>query len=80
MRDAKFDIICMDNIMTNMGGIIATRNIRQLGYTGKVVAITGNVMKEDVEEFLGAGADFVLPKPLNRAEVAQLFYNIIEKL
>jgi len=79
MKDGKFDIICMDNIMTTMGGIVATKNIRQLGFTGKIIAITGNVMKEDVDEFLSAGADYVLAKPLNRAEMAELFCKIIEK-
>ena len=38
--------------------------MREKGFQNLVVGVTGNVMEDDIAEFLAAGADLVLPKPL----------------
>lgn len=41
------------------------RLIRELGFVNvKIFGLTGNVMPDDVECFMRAGADLVLEKPL----------------
>jgi len=50
--------------MPNMSGIEACRIIRDMGYTGPIVAVTGNVVEEDVNAFLAAGADKLVGKPM----------------
>ena len=45
MQSKNYDFICMDNVMTIMGGLEASKNIRALGYKGKIIGITGNVLK-----------------------------------
>ena len=59
-----FDIVFMDSIMPNMGGIEACRVMRSLGFTNMIIAVTGNILPEDVREYADAGANDVLIKPL----------------
>ena len=60
-----YDLILMDNVMPIMIGPLATQAIRSMGYTGPVIGITGNALREDIAEFKAYGADDVLPKPLD---------------
>ena len=66
-EDARYDVITMDYQMPVMDGVTATRHIRQLGYTGQIIGVTGNALAEDVNTFLSSGADVVLTKPLTIA-------------
>ena len=59
------DTILMDFEMPLLKGPEATRKVRELGFTGTVLGVTGNVMSEDVEFFKQHGADEVLPKPIS---------------
>jgi signal transduction histidine kinase len=61
----KFDTILMDYEMPFMNGPSATRHIRDIGYTGTIIGVTGNVLMEDVEHFKSCGADEVLAKPIS---------------
>jgi CheY-like chemotaxis protein len=59
-----FDIIFMDSIMPNMGGIDATARIRELGYTSLIIGVTGDITEEDAEKFVRCGVNDVMLKPL----------------
>ena len=52
-------------MMPRLRGTEATQQIRALGYRGIIVGVTGSVLQEDVDDFIGHGADFVAPKPLD---------------
>jgi osomolarity two-component system sensor histidine kinase SLN1 len=69
----------MDNIMDNMNGVDATRIIRQLGFSGVIIGLTGNVLKSDIDAFLAAGADHVFPKPFERETLADLLQVLANK-
>ena len=45
-------------------GIEAVQRLRQEGYMKLVVGVTGNVLDDDVAEYLATGADMVLGKPV----------------
>ena len=64
-RGDTFDVVLMDDNMPNMSGPEAAKRLRELGYKGLIIAITGNVMDSDVASFKAHGADEVLPKPLD---------------
>jgi len=72
---SQFDLILMDIQMPIMSGIEAYQQIRQKGISTPIVAMTANVMKKDRDEYMSAGFDGFLSKPLNKAD----FYTIIGK-
>jgi CheY-like chemotaxis protein len=64
-----FDIIFMDCNMPVMGGNEAILNIRELGYSGPIVTVTGNGLPEDVREIMSCGSSQVLVKPVKADDV-----------
>jgi len=75
--DVFYDAIFMDNVMIIMNGLEATRNIRSLGYRGTIIAVSGNVLKDDVNAFLEAGADYFVGKPLERSRIHEALHEIL---
>lgn len=66
-----YDCILMDYSMPNMKGPTATEEIIKLGYQGPIIGITGNLIEDDVDYFIRAGAVRVLAKPLNIESLLQ---------
>ena len=60
-----YDVITMDYQMPVMDGVTATKIIRNMGFKGKIIAVTGNALEDDVLTFKASGADIVLMKPLD---------------
>jgi CheY-like chemotaxis protein len=64
----RYDIIFMDVQMPEMDGCDATRSIRALDHpkaqTIPIVALTANVLKEDIEKCLAAGMNDHVGKPI----------------
>ena len=59
-----FDVVFMDSVMLHMQGPAAAQAMRAMGFEGMIVGVTGNVMADDVAQYLQAGADQVLFKPV----------------
>ncbi len=73
---AKYDLVFMDINMPEMDGREATRRIREQGHTDlPILAMTAYAMKEDREEFLRAGMDDYIPKPMKR----EMVYRMVDK-
>ncbi len=71
-----FDLIFMDIQMPELDGVSATHQIRtleaQLGrHRTPIVALTANVMAHQVEEYLRAGVDDYLAKPIELGKLAE---------
>jgi PAS domain S-box-containing protein len=61
-----FDLILMDIQMPVMDGLDATVAIRQSGNQTPIVALTANVMAEDIHEYREMGCDDYLAKPIDK--------------
>ena len=67
---AGYNIVFMDCNMPVMDGLTATRILRStLHFDGIVVGCTGNANDQEVDDFVEAGVDFVMPKPMRFDEL-----------
>ena len=73
-KRGAFDLIVMDIQMPVMNGIEATKAIRQLGAPLcdiPIIALTANILPEQVNEYILAGMNDVLAKPVRAAALLQ---------
>jgi CheY-like chemotaxis protein len=56
----------------------AVRKLRGKGYSKLVVGVTGNILDEDVANFVSAGADMVLGKPVKINMLKMLLNHVHE--
>lgn len=74
---ARYDLVFMDVKMPRMGGIEATRALREASArTGcalpPIIAMTANAFNEDREEALAAGMDGFMTKPIDLKELERI--------
>ncbi|AWN38446.1 ATP-binding protein [Methylobacterium radiodurans] len=70
--EGRYDLVLMDVQMPGMDGMTATRLIRSLGTSGArlpIIAMTANVLPDQVRMFHEAGMDDHVGKPFNRSEL-----------
>ncbi|EIW75099.1 hypothetical protein CONPUDRAFT_85430 [Coniophora puteana RWD-64-598 SS2] len=60
----QYDVIFLDNQMPVMSGIEAVSRLREMGRDDFVVGVTGNALIDDQRQYLEAGVDHVLTKPV----------------
>ena len=70
-------LVLMDNLMPVMNGMQAAKAMRLAGYPYIIAGVTGNVMEDDVAEYLDAGADTVFAKPM-RVDSLKKLLQLIE--
>jgi two-component system chemotaxis response regulator CheY len=75
----KPEIICMDVMMPEMGGIEAMGKIRTERPETEVVMITSNADPETVQESIMNGASGFIVKPFNAAKVLDTLARITDK-
>lgn len=73
--NADYDLIFMDIMMPKMGGVTATREIRQISEhyeKAPIIAVTARVSERDVEEYLAEGMSGVIKKPINKVNLSSV--------
>jgi CheY-like chemotaxis protein len=65
---ARFQIILMDRMMTDVGGEKATRSLRAMGITDCIVGLTSESGQADRDAFMAAGLTELCSKPLHQRD------------
>lgn len=68
---SAYDLILMDLRMPVLSGVEAIRQLRGMGVTTKILAVTADAFASAREQALGAGADGYLAKPVTRAALLE---------
>lgn len=74
-RHERFDLILMDIQMPVMNGRDATAALREAGVNTPVIALTANVMAEDIDDYRAAGCTEHLAKPIDKRR----FYEVLAR-
>jgi signal transduction histidine kinase/CheY-like chemotaxis protein len=84
LKERRFDLILMDLQMPNMGGLDATKRIREIEQSSEraqykglqdpdrpvpIVGLSAHARKEDAEESMAAGMNDFLTKPIVKAKL-----------
>jgi len=68
----SYDIVFLDNQMPVMSGLDAVTTLRSFRRGDLVIGVTGNALLSDRQEFLSAGADHVLTKPVFEGNLVEV--------
>ncbi|KAF7308969.1 hypothetical protein MKEN_01097600 [Mycena kentingensis (nom. inval.)] len=70
--EGRYAIIFLDNQMPKLSGVKVVERLRAMGRSEFVVGVTGNALLTDQKEYLDAGADHVLTKPVLEASLRKM--------
>jgi hypothetical protein len=74
VKTNHYDLVLMDIRMPLMDGLEATKNIRNLSgekHKTKIIAMTANVMEEDVRKYFEIGMNAYISKPFEQNELIE---------
>ena len=83
-RDGPWDVVLMDIQMPVMDGITAVKTIRAAeiergcGRT-PIIALTANAMSHHLDNYLNAGMDALVPKPVNFAHLLETMRGLVDR-
>ena len=66
---SSYDIIFMDHMMPGMDGMETTKQLREVGYTLPIIALTANAIVGQSEIFMENGFDDFLSKPIDTVQL-----------
>lgn len=72
-RNESFDLILMDMKMPVMGGLEATRRIREFNAKVPIIALTANAFDSDKGSAIEVGCNAFLAKPLSKKQLLEIF-------
>ncbi|KAH8995058.1 hypothetical protein EDB86DRAFT_2804879 [Lactarius hatsudake] len=76
----RFAVVFLDNQMPVMSGLSMVARLREAGRSDFVVGVTGNALLSDQEEYLEAGVDRVLTKPVRERNLRSMLALASERL
>lgn len=80
----SFDLVLMDVQMPVLDGVSAARAIRQLEAASRrprtpIIALTANAMSHQTAEYLAAGMDATVTKPLDVAQLLETMRQVLQQ-
>ncbi|WP_372369001.1 response regulator [Candidatus Uabimicrobium sp. HlEnr_7] len=81
IQQKNYDIVLMDISMPKMNGLDATREIRRLGFSMPIIALTAHVMMKEREKGLSAGMNDYISKPVDKKLLLEkvIYYTNVHK-
>lgn len=73
----KYGIILMDMRMPRMGGLEATRKIREFDQMIPIVAVTANAFDSDKEDAFEAGCNGFIAKPVSKENLTKVLKEVM---
>ncbi|KAK0466941.1 uncharacterized protein EV420DRAFT_655987 [Desarmillaria tabescens] len=70
----RFMVVFLDNQMPVMSGLKTVSHLREVGRRDFVVGVTGNALITDQKEYLEAGVDHVLTKPVLERSLTHMLH------
>ena len=65
-RSLPFDVILVDtDLSAESDGLSLIRQIRAMGYEGRIIGVTGDAQSTAIDRIMSTGADIVLKKPVD---------------
>ena len=77
LKENNYDLILMDIQMPNMNGYEATKTIRKTNQNIPIIALSANVMQEDIDKSIQSGMNEHLAKPI---EIEKLYKILLKYL
>ncbi len=68
----SYDVVVMDICMPGMDGYEASKQLRNLGYEGRIIALTANQLSKEDAKFQEAMMDDILLKPIDLNMIQQV--------
>lgn len=75
-RKSVFDCVLMDMQLPGIDGFATTRQLRDQGFVGMIVAATGMTSAGIKQQCIAAGCNSYLPKPVGREQLAALIASL----
>jgi CheY-like chemotaxis protein len=72
-----YDVVLSDIQMPEMDGLEMVQEMRRQHVTAKVVAVSASVRPEEVEEYLRAGFDECIAKPIDPGALAEVLCRLV---
>jgi signal transduction histidine kinase len=72
-----YDVIFMDHMMPEMDGMEAAKQLRALGYTSPIVALTANAVTGQKDTFLANGFDDFISKPIDIRQLDTILNHLV---
>lgn len=71
-----YDVVLMDLQMPILGGVEATRRLREQGFKKPIVALTAHGLKDDRQRCMSVGCTDYLTKPIQKAHLIQVIERV----
>ena len=69
LKEADFDLVFMDIQMPVLNGLETTKELLKKGYDKPIIAMTANMLSDDVKTYLDAGMKSCIPKPFEVKDI-----------
>jgi signal transduction histidine kinase/CheY-like chemotaxis protein len=74
----NINIVFLDKNMPIMDGIMVTKELRSLQFNGLIIGVTGEEDKQEKENFIKSGVDYIITKPLDNVKLNMIIDFIIK--